>query len=84
MRTHLMAGTALVAATMLAAGGAAAQDKKMMKPSISVNGYSDAGSWRHSRRRLGRQRGPRTPPALDVRSDAEIHFNGRGPRSTTA
>ena len=39
MRTHLMAGTALVAATMLAAGGAAAQDKKMMKPSISVNGY---------------------------------------------
>ena len=38
MRTHLMAGTALVAATMLA-GGALAADKKMMKPSISVNGY---------------------------------------------
>ena len=38
MRTHLMAGTALVAATMLA-GGALAADKKMMKPSITVNGY---------------------------------------------
>ncbi len=34
-----MAGTALVAATMLAAGGAAAADKKMMKSSIGVNGY---------------------------------------------
>ena len=39
MRTHLMAGTALAAATMLVAGGAMAADKKMMKPSISVNGY---------------------------------------------
>ena len=36
-----MAGTALVAATMLVAGGALAADKKMMKPSISVNGYAD-------------------------------------------
>ena len=39
MRKHLMAGTALAAATMLVAGGALAADKKMMKPSISVNGY---------------------------------------------
>ena len=39
MKKQLLAGTALVAATMLVAGGAMAQDKKMMKPSISVNGY---------------------------------------------
>ena len=39
MRKQLMAGTALAAATMLVAGGAVAADKKMMKPSISVNGY---------------------------------------------
>ena len=39
MRKQLLAGTALVAATMLVAGGAVAADKKMMKPSISVNGY---------------------------------------------
>ena len=39
MRKQLMVGTALVAATMLVAGGAAGADKKMMKPSISVNGY---------------------------------------------
>ena len=40
MRKQLMAGTALVAATMLA-GGALAADKKMMKLSISVNGYHE-------------------------------------------
>ena len=39
MRKHLMAGTALAAATMLVAGGAVAADKKMMKPSLSVGGY---------------------------------------------
>ena len=39
MRKQLMAGTALVAAMMLVATGTAAADKKMMKPSISVNGY---------------------------------------------
>ena len=31
MKKQLMAGTALVAAAMLAAGGALAADKKMMK-----------------------------------------------------
>ena len=40
MKKQLLAGTALVTAAMFAAGGATAQDKmkKMMKPSISVNG----------------------------------------------
>ena len=39
MKKQLLAGTAFVAAAMLVAGGAMAQDKmkkKMMKPSISV------------------------------------------------
>ena len=39
MRKHLMAGTALAAATMLVAGGALAADKKMMKPSLTVGGF---------------------------------------------
>ena len=43
MKKQLLAGTALVAAVMFAAGGATAQDKmKMMKPSISVNGYFES------------------------------------------
>ncbi len=75
MRKQLMAGTALVAAAMLAAGGAAAQEKKMMKPSISVNGYytvhmsgivdDDANTVELN------------APGVDVRSDSEVHFNGR-------
>ena len=80
MRTHLMAGTALVAATMLAAGGAAAQDKKMMKPSISVNGYYEAtvgGILDESQETNGVDMAPDTS-ALDTKTDAEVHFNGRG------
>ena len=75
VKKHLMAGTALVAATMLAAGGAAAQDKKMSKPSISVNGYysvhmsgivdDDANTVELN------------APGVDVRSDSEVQFNGR-------
>ena len=43
MRKQLMAGTALVAAAMLVAGGATAQDKKkMVKLIMSVNGSADA------------------------------------------
>ena len=75
MRKSLMAGTALVAATMLVAGGAVAADKKMMKPSISVNGYysvhmsgivdDDVNTVELN------------TPGVDVRSDSEVHFNGR-------
>ena len=70
-----MAGTALVAATMLVAGGAMAAEKKMMKPSISVNGYyqSVVGGI-FDEERTGAV--PDTS-ALDVRTDAEVHFNGR-------
>ena len=78
MRTHLMAGTALVAATMLA-GGALAADKKMMKPSISVNGSFDAlvGGILNEEQEDGGTDVAKDTSALDVRSDAEIHFNGR-------
>ena len=79
MKKHLMAGTALIAATMLVAGGAVAADKKMMKPSISVNGYYDAlisGTLEEEHKRGGQDMAP-DEPAVDVWNDAEIHFNGR-------
>ena len=71
MKKQLLAGTALVAATMLVAGGAMAQDKKMMKPSISVGGYYDAV--------VGGVIDEDTQAetsALDARTDAEVWFNG--------
>ena len=72
VKKQLMAGTALVAATMFIAGGAVAAEKKMMKPSISVNGYYEGvvGGI------LDEDMGADTS-ALDTRTDAEIHFNGR-------
>ena len=72
VKKQLMAGTALVAATMFIAGGAVAAEKKMMKPSISVNGYVDAlvGGI------LDEDAGADTS-AIDVRYDSEIQFNGR-------
>ena len=73
MNRILLSGTALVAATMLAAGGAVAADKKMMKPSISVNGYYEGV--------VGAVIDEETTTettALDQRNDGEIHFNGRG------
>ena len=91
MRTHLMAGTALVAATMLA-GGALAADKKMMKPSISVGGFhqqvisgiadrSQKVNWRYTAADDSVTRGSinteADTSAIDVRGNTEIHFNGR-------
>ena len=70
MRKQLLAGTALVAAAVFAAGGAAAQGKKMMKPSISVNGYyetvvggmlDDTQETKYTTRGSGRQRRVRQP-----------------------
>ena len=74
MKKQLMAGTALVAATMLVAGGAIAADKKMMKPSISVNGYFTA----HMSGILDDDANTvdLNAPAVDLRSDSEVHFNG--------
>ena len=92
MRKQLMAGTALVAATMLVAGGATAQDKKMMKPSISVNGYYEGivggiadEDIKHvvttaddNQATIRKSTDVATDTsALDTRTDAEIHFNGR-------
>ena len=78
MRQHLMAGTALVAATMLA-GGALAADKKMMKPSITVNGSGDyvIGGVLIEEQKSGGMDVAKDTSALDSRTDAEIHFNGR-------
>ncbi|MDE0174990.1 MAG: porin [Defluviicoccus sp.] len=73
-----MAGTALVAATMLA-GGALAADKKMMKPSISVNGYYDAimGGVLDETHEMGGEDVAVDTSGLDVKTDTEVHFNGR-------
>ena len=74
MKKQLLAGTALVAAAVFAAGGAAAAEKKMMKPSISVNGYFTA----HMSGVLDDDLDTTSinPPAVDLRSDSEVHFNG--------
>ena len=82
MHRHLMTATALVAASMLAAGGAVAADKKMkaMKPSISVNGYYEGvvGGILDETLETNGSATPNTDTtALDTRTDAEIHFNGR-------
>ena len=109
MKTQLMAGTALAAAAMLVAGGALAADKKMMKPSISVNGYyegvvggllgdsqektytymgvdvdgTDAVTWTDPAAAtvvalpMGKMSTKKDTSALDTRTDAEVHFNGR-------
>ena len=90
MKRHLLCGTALAAATMLAAGGALAADKKM-KPSISVNGYYEGvvgGILDETQElKVTYQSGDTTmsakadmkadTSALDQRNDGEIHFNGR-------
>ena len=75
VKKQLMAGTALVAATMFIAGGAVAAEKKMMKPSISVNGYYEAVVGGILDEDLGA--GASDTSALDVRTEGEIHFNGR-------
>ena len=79
VKKQLMAGTALVAATMFIAGGAVAAEKKMMKPSISVGGFAEhviGGVLDSSQTNGG---GDATPnyAALDVRNNVEVHFNGR-------
>lgn len=79
MRKHLLSGTALVAAAMFVAGGAVAADKKMMKPSISVNGYYDAlvGAILDEEQTSMGSDVAKDTSGVDVRTDSEIHFNGR-------
>lgn len=76
MRKQLLAGTAIAAASMLIAGGAiAAEKKKMMKPSISVNGYFTAHLSGVVDDDIGSAQ-VLNPPSVDLRSDSEVHFNG--------
>ncbi len=85
MKKQLLAGTAFVAAAMLVAGGAMAQDKmkkKMMKPSISVNGYYEAvvgGILDEDPGRAARRTPPRSTQGPTPRSTSTV-----GPRSTAA
>ena len=74
MKKQLLAGTALVAATVFVAGGAVAAEKKKMKPSISVNGYYEGVVGGILDEDLTNAT---DTSALDTRTDAEIHFNGR-------
>ena len=107
MRKHLLSAAALGVIAGLMALPAVAQDKKMMKPSISVNGYyeaviggivDDAQETNWSYMGMPSSDGNTEAPtgftdtaaavpgsrddkddtsALDTRTDAEIHFNGR-------
>lgn len=80
MRKHLLHTTALAAAAMLIAGGAVAADKKMAKkPAITVNGSFDAlvGGILNEEQEVGGVDVATDTSAIDVRTDAEIHFNGR-------
>lgn len=78
MKKHLLAGTAIVAAAMFATGGAIAQDKmKMMKPSISVNGYFETVVGGILDEDLESATQGENTSALDTRTDAEVYFNGK-------
>ncbi len=78
MKKHLLSGTALVAAAMLASGGALAADKKMMKSSISVGGYHNVivGGFLDEAKEAAGKDNTSDTSALDVRTNGEIHFNG--------
>ena len=78
MRQHLMAGTALVAATMLAAGGALAADKKMMKPSISVGGFYNVivGGFLDENAETAGVSTKSDTSAVDTRTNGEVWFKG--------
>ena len=78
MKKQILAGTAFVAAAMLVAGGAMAQDKmkkKMMKPSISVGGYAEfiVGAPMNVDETGVTEK---DTPALDQRIDSEVWFKG--------
>lgn len=74
MKKQLLAGTAIVAASVFIAGGAvAAEKKKMMKPSISVGGFAE-----HVVGGVLDSDMTNTPDfaAIDVRNNVEVFFNG--------
>ena len=81
MRKLYLSGTALVAATMLVAGGASAADKKMAmkKPTLSVGGFYNAmiGGFLDEADETGSEDNTKDTSALDVRTNGEVHFNGK-------
>ena len=80
MRQRLLTTTALAAAAMLVAGGALAADKKaMMKPSIAVGGYYNVvvGGFLDETDETGTMDNKADTSALDVRTNGEVHFNGK-------
>jgi outer membrane protein OmpU len=87
MRKQLLAGTALVAAAMLATGGAVAADKKMMKPSISVGGFfnhevggildtTQETTTKAADGAVTKVNNEKDTSGLDSRSDVEVFFSG--------
>ena len=73
MKKHLLASTALAAVGALALSGAAvAQDKKMMKPSLTVSGTWEANVGVGDNDVDGQD-------GIGVQQDVEVHFNGKAP-----
>ena len=73
MKKHLLASTALAAVGALALSGAAvAQDKKMMKPSLTVGGYWEANVGVGDNDVDGRD-------GIGVQQDVEVSFKGKAP-----
>ena len=73
MKKHLLASTALAAVGALALSGAAvAQDKKMMKPSLTVSGSWEANVGVGDNDVDGQD-------GIGVQQDVEVHFKGKAP-----
>ena len=74
MKKHLLASTALAAAVgaLALSGAAVAQDKKMMKPSLTVSGYWEANVGVGDNDVDGQD-------GAGVQQDVEIHFKGKAP-----
>ena len=73
MKKHLLASTALAAVGALALSGAAvAQDKKMMKPSLTVSGAWEANVGVGDNDVDGQD-------GIGVQQDVEVHFKGKAP-----
>jgi predicted porin len=73
MKKQLLTSTALVAASVLAAGGAAHAQKKAKKPYMTVNGYHEqivGFTIDQDEAVVGDK------STLDVHGESEVHFNG--------
>ena len=80
MNRLYLVSTALVAGTLLATGAIAADKKMAMKPTITVNGSYEAvvgAILDETLETNGAATKGTDTTAVDTRTDAEIHFNGR-------